>query len=108
MACGQSFGCDGRCRLTGICPDYAPLGRYQSGVAGQQDVSAQQRTMTDWHEHFRLHREMTADDLGLPLLLWDIDWLQATCGDCQGPPWMWFTSAPVAAPYLFWLGKDHG
>jgi hypothetical protein len=41
------------------------------GPSYRNEMEARQWNMADWHEHFRLHRKMTAADLGLPPLLVD-------------------------------------
>jgi hypothetical protein len=61
-------------------------------------------TMTDWHEHFRLHREMTAGDLGLPLGQWPSEWLRSTYGRRPIALRDWLERQPDA-PYAFWLGE---
>jgi hypothetical protein len=74
MPCGQSFGCDGRCRLTGICPDYAKLQRGAQDYANPSLAGVVDNYRTEWHPDpmvgFRVRRatqrrEMTAADLGL-------------------------------------------
>jgi hypothetical protein len=58
-----------------------------------------QRTMADWHEHFRLHREMTAADLGLPLMQWTVQWLL--------DHYIWQQPLSKSGADSFWLGADH-
>lgn len=60
-----------------------------------------QRTMTDWHEHFRLHREMKAADLGLR------DSRSSGCDVWDRLYGCLSHRQPSDAPYSFWLGADH-
>jgi hypothetical protein len=50
-------------------------------------------------------REMTAADLGLPLMQWSYTWLE----QAYGLDWRALSEAAAPdAPYSFWLGADHG
>jgi hypothetical protein len=56
-------------------------------------------------EDIQRPREMTAEDLGLPLGQWSVEALESLYGDLAD----WFFSySPPDAPYSFWLGADHG
>jgi hypothetical protein len=71
-----------------------------------------------WYDNYRIGREMTAADLGLPLGQWAIEWLRDAYGPCHR--WEAFLSPALPpplrrefilgrwtdAPYAFWLGAD--
>jgi hypothetical protein len=101
MACGQSSGCDGRCRLTGICPDYQrvnvnDLNRYAANASNlvfAQDYA--NASLARSSNYCARPREMCGKDLGLSLLQ-----TYMLRGDKA-----WKIEVVPDTPY-FWLGAE--
>jgi hypothetical protein len=70
------------------------------GPSYRNEMEARQWTLTDWHEHFRLHRKMTAGDLGLDA----VTGMMLERSEQQWFDWK-FRDRPDA-PYSFWLGAE--
>lgn len=121
-------GEDGLFYMDCPCSECTPLRNKYEGNQSREMVAADIYEAGGHMYEAPRPREMTAEDLGLPLGQWAVDWLNATYGDCQPPLWMWLTARPVNeitewfrsktpdelreiwfsddAPYSFWLGRE--